>query len=213
MKSIFLFLFIPSALLAQPLSFGIKAGVPMTDFLDTVSGSRTSITTTTNRYIVGPTLELRLPAGFGVEVDALYRHFRYDSVSSLVDAVSTLNTSGGAWEFPLLLKKRLFHGPIRPFVDAGISFNKIAGLSQTVQTVVFPNRTTTATNSSPAELKDSSSSGFTMGGGVEIKALLLRVTPEIRYTRWSTQHFNATIFNGSLSSNLNQAEFLLGFTF
>ncbi len=138
----------------------------MTDFLDTVNGSRTSITSTTNRYIVGPTVELRLPAGFGVEVDALYRHFRYDSVASLVDAVSTLNTSGGAWEFPLLVKERLFHGPIRPFVDAGISFNKIAGLSQTVQTVIFPNRTTTVSNSSPPELKDSASSGFTMGGGV-----------------------------------------------
>ena len=97
--------------------------------------------------------------------------------------------------------------------DAGISFNKIAGLSQTVETLVSPNRITTATNSSPAELKDSSSAGFTIGGGVEIKALLLRVTPEIRYTRWSTQHFNAPIFNGSLGSNLNQAEFLVGFTF
>jgi opacity protein-like surface antigen len=213
MKAIFLFLSISTVLLAQPLSFGIKAGVPMTDFLDTASGSQTSITSTTNRYIVGPTLELKLPLGFGVEVDALYRHFRYNSVASLVDAVSTLNTSGGAWEFPILVKKRLLRGPIRPFVDAGISFNKIAGLSQTVETVVFPNRVTSTTNSSPAELKDSSSSGFTMGGGVEIKALLLRVTPEIRYTRWSTQHFNATIFNGSLGSNLNQAEFLVGFTF
>src|SRR4029077_20741586 len=111
-----------------------------------------------------PTLELKLPLGFGVEVDALYRHFRYNSVSSLVDAVSTLNTSGGAWEFALLLKKRLYHGPIQPFVSAGISFNKIAGLSQTVQTVVSPNFTTTVSNSSPPELKDSSSSGFTMGG-------------------------------------------------
>src|SRR5882762_5351330 len=129
MKSLLVFLIGSTAVLAQPIGFGVKGGVPMTDFLDTVSGSRTSISSTTNRYIVGPTLELKLPLGFGVEFDALYRHFRYHSVSSLVDAVSTLNTSGGAWEFPLLVKKRLFRGPIRPFVDAGISFNKIAGLS------------------------------------------------------------------------------------
>ena len=185
----------------------------MTDFLDTVNGSRTSITSTTNRYIVGPTVELRLPLGFGVEADALYRHFRYNSAASLVDAVATINTSGSAWEFPLLLKKRLFHGPIRPFLDAGISFNKITGLSQTVQTVVFPNRTTTSSNDNPPELRDSYSSGFTMGGGVEIKALLLRVTPEIRYTRWGTRQFNSAISSGNLRSNLNQAEFLVGITF
>jgi opacity protein-like surface antigen len=184
----------------------------MTDFLDTVSGSRTSINSTTNRYIVGPTLELRLPAGFGVEVDALYRHFSYNSSASLVDAISTLNTSGSAWEFPLLLKKRFMHGPIRPFLDAGVSFDKISGLSQTVQTVVFPNRTTTTTNSNPSELKNDFSSGFTIGGGVEVKALLLRVTPEVRYTRWGTQHFRSIISTGSLGSNLNQAEFLVGIT-
>ena len=74
MKSILLFLTVSTALLAQPVSFGLKGGVPLTDFIDTVSGSKTSITTT-NRYIVGPTIELRLPAGFGVEADALYRHF------------------------------------------------------------------------------------------------------------------------------------------
>jgi len=184
----------------------------MTDFLDTVSGSRASISSTTNRYIVGPTIELRLPLGFGVEADALYRHFRYNSTASLVDAVSTLNTSGGAWEFPILLKKRLLKGPIRPFLDAGISFDRISGVSQTVQTVIFPNRTITSTNSNPAELKNDFSSGFTMGGGVELKALMLRVTPEIRYTRWGTQHFNSIITNGSLGSNLNQAEFLIGLT-
>ena len=185
----------------------------MNDFIDTVSGSRTSISTTTNRYIVGPTVELRLPAGFGVEFDALYRHFRYNSSSSLVDAISTLNTSGDAWEFPLLLKKHFMHGPIRPFLDAGVNFNKISGLSQTVQTLVFPNRTITSTNNSPAELKDSFSSGFAMGGGVDLHLLLLHITPEIRYTRWGTQNFNSIINSGSLHSNLNQAEFLVGITF
>ncbi len=185
----------------------------MTDFIDAVSGSRTSVTTTTNRYIVGPTVELRLPAGFGVEVDALYRHFRYNTSANLLDAISTVNTSSDAWEFPLLLKKRFMHGPIRPFLDAGVSFNKISGLSQTVRTVVFPNPTTTSTTSNPSELTNGFSSGFTMGGGVDIHALLLHITPEIRYTRWGTQNFNSIISGGSLHSNLSQAEFLVGFTF
>src|SRR5712664_1144051 len=180
MKFILLFLSAYTALLAQPVSFGVKGGVPLNDFIDTVSGSRTSITATTNRYIVGPTVELRLPAGFGVEFDALYRHFRYNSSSNLVDAISTLHTSGDSWEFPLLLKKRFMHGPIRPFLAAGVNFNKISGLSQTVQTVVFPSRTTTSTTSNPSELTNDFSSGFTIGGGVDIHALLLHITPEIR---------------------------------
>src|SRR5882762_2101957 len=173
MKSLLVFLIGSTAVLAQPIGFGVKGGVPMTDFLDTVSGSRTSISSTTNRYIVGPTVELRLPAGFGVEFDALYRHFRYNSVASLVDAVSTLRTSGDAWEFPLVLKKRFIHGPVRPFLDAGVNFNKISGLSQTVQTIVFPNRSTTTTNSNPPELRHDFSTGFTMGAGLEVHALLL----------------------------------------
>jgi len=208
-----LFFSFSSALLAQPLAFGVKGGVPLTDFLDTVSGSRTSITSTTNRYIVGPTIELRLPAGFGVEFDALYRHFRYNSAASLVDAITSINTTGNAWEFPLLLKKRFSSGPIRPFLDAGVNFNRISGVTQTVQTLVFPNRTTTSSTSDPAELKDTYSTGFAIGAGIELKAILLKLTPEIRYTRWGTQNFDAVISNGTLRSNRNQAEFLLGITF
>lgn len=51
-----------------------QGGVPLTDFFTTeVPGSHTN----TNRYIIGPTAELHLPLGFGVEVDALYRHMGY----------------------------------------------------------------------------------------------------------------------------------------
>jgi hypothetical protein len=170
---------------------------------------------------VGPTIELRLPFGFGVEVDALYRHFSYNSTASLVDVLSTLRTTSNDWEFPLLLKKRFGGvGPVRPFVDAGVNFNKISGLSQSVSNLVFPNRLTTMSNSNPAELKNDFTAGFSLGGGVEIHLLILRITPEIRYTRWGNQQFSgifpaggASGIAGSLTSNQNQAEFLVGFTF
>src|SRR5262245_50662039 len=150
MKSLILFLCGCFTVVAQPLSFGVKGGVPLTDFIETVSGSRTAINSTTNRYIIGPTIELRLPFGFGVEFDALYRHFRYNSTASLVDAVSTLSATGDAWEFPLLLKKRFSGGPLRPFLDAGVNFDKISGVSETISTVLFPNRNTTVTTNNPA---------------------------------------------------------------
>ena len=223
MKLTLLLIFSSAASFAQPVSFGfgVKGGLPLTDFINTVSGSRTTVSSVTNRYIVGPTVELRLPFGFGVEADALYRHFSYNSTASLVDVLSTLRTSSNNWEFPLLVKKRFGGvGPVRPFVDAGVSFNKITGLTQTVSNLVFPNRLTTTSNSNPAELKNDFTAGFTMGGGVEIHLLILRISPEIRYTRWGNQQFNgifppggASGITGSLTSNQNQAEFLVGFTF
>jgi opacity protein-like surface antigen len=221
MKRTLLLIFSSAAVFAQPVSYGVKGGLPLTDFIDTVSGSRATVSSVTNRYIVGPTIELRLPFGFGVEADFLYRHFSYNSTTSLIDVLSSLRTTGNDWEFPLLLKKRFGGvGPVHPFVDAGVSFNKISGLTQSVSTLVFPSRLTTSSNSNPAELKNDFSTGFTMGGGVELRLLLLKITPEIRYTRWGNKQFSASFppgavggLFGSLTSNQNQAEFLVGFTF
>lgn len=208
------------AMFGQPLSFGVKGGLPLTDFIDTVSGNRATVSSVTNRYIIGPTLEVHLPFGLGVEVDALYRHFSFNTSANLVDALLTTRTTASAWEFPVLLKKRFGHGPIRPFVNAGANFNKISGLSQTVQTLVFPSRLTTTTNSHPPEFKNDFTAGFTVGAGVDFHPVLVHIMPEIRYTRWGTQHFNGIIppggangLGGSLTSNQNQAEFLVGITF
>ena len=48
------------------------------------------------------------------------------------------------------------------------------------------------------------------GAGLDIKALILHISPEIRYTRWTAQYFN---LSGVLDSNQNQAEVLVGITF
>ena len=155
-----------AAAFAQPISYGLKGGLPLTDFIDTVSGSRTTVSSVTNRYIVGPTFELRLPFGFGVEVDALYRHFSYNSTASLVDVLSTLRTTSNDWEFPLLLKKRFGGvGPVHPFVDAGVSFNKISGLSQSLSTLVFPNPLPPPPKNHPGGRKNPLPKGLKMGGG------------------------------------------------
>src|SRR6516162_2544847 len=91
---------------AQPFTFGIKGGVPLTDFLSATSSGNLGYFTTTNRYIVGPEAELHLPFGFGVEFNALYRHFQYSGVISAIDVLTNSSTTSGAWEFPLLAKYR-----------------------------------------------------------------------------------------------------------
>ena len=197
--------------------------MPLTDFLNaTGNGVYSGYTVSTQRYIVGGVAELRLPLGFGVEFDALYRHLHYDGsiaytvpFTGLVYALPT-RTTGNNWEFPLLLKYR-FHVPVvRPYLDAGAAWDTLAGLKQTIMGgpinpggPVVPAGTTTT--SSPSELKENTTMGFVLGGGVDIHAAFLHISPEIRFTRWNSAQIGDTF--GLLRSNRNQAEFIVGFTF
>ena len=202
-----------AAAFSQPFSFGVKGGMPLTDFVSAVRAQNINASTTTNRYILGVTGEARLPFGLGVEVDVLYRHFRYNSssgVSNLTSNITNIDTSSGAWEFPLLGKYR-FKGKIfRPFVDAGVSWNKLSGLTQTVTSTVNLITKSNST-SSPAELANGTARGFVLGAGLDVKALVIHISPEVRFTRWGAKQFIDP--TGIISSKQNQAEFLLGITF
>jgi opacity protein-like surface antigen len=208
MRTVVLGVFLAGCVWAQPFVFGVKGGVPMTDFLNNVGtpGSVFSSVTATNRYIIGPTAELRLPFGLGVEFDALYRHF--GAVGNTPGLVSTV--SSGAWEFPLLAKYRFPFPIVRPYVDAGVAWDKLSGISQTgVATIagIVP--------SAPVQpqfaVHSDTVAGFVLGGGVEIHALIVHISPEIRYTRWNAQHFTSA--TSLVESNQNQVEFLVGLTF
>jgi opacity protein-like surface antigen len=194
MKSAILVVLFSAAALAQPFGVGIKGGVPLTDFVDAVHQGTPNLSyvVKTNRYVVGPMAELRLPFGFGVEINALYRHYGF---SGLPGAVST-----GAWEFPLLAKYKFKAPLVHPYVAAGVAWDKLSGLTEDITSAV---KTST--------LHKNVTRGFVIGGGVEVKALAIRVSPEIRYTRWNAEHFLDPA--GLITSNLSQAEFLVGISF
>jgi opacity protein-like surface antigen len=205
--------------------FGIKGGVPLTDFVNAslAYGGFGNYVETTNRYIVGPTAEFRLPFGLSVEFDALYRHLNYEfgnpaclGGTVLYTCVLRSSTAGSAWEFPLLAKYRFYGKSLRPYVDAGVAWNTMSGFHQTTEYVPAsgqPNvpQTTTGILSPPAELLNETVVGFATGVGVDIHALLLHFSPEIRYTRWGAKNFSSQ--DGGLFSNQNQVECLLGITF
>jgi hypothetical protein len=108
--------------LAQFLSVGVEAGIPLND-IQVNSGT---LTASTNRYTIGPKLELRLPFRLGVEADALYRHY------------SLNGTGANEWDFPILLKYHFKGIPlVHPFVDAGPIFNHVTDIS-----FVTPNQST-----------------------------------------------------------------------
>jgi opacity protein-like surface antigen len=171
----------------------VKAGVPLTQFLDAAKSQQFAFNSTTNRYILGPTAELHLPFGLGVEFDILYRHFGYHGSGTLAGIVTSSSATGSAWEFTLLAKYRFPAKIVHPYVDAGVAWDTLSGLTHS------------------AQLNTTSTRGFVMGGGLSVKVLVIHLSPEVRFTRWGAQHFIDP--NGLLHSNLNQGEFLLGITF
>ena len=165
-------------------------GVPFTDVVNAVETGSASVASeaNTDRFIVGGTAELHLPLGLSIEGDVLYRRFSYESLPSLP------SSSSNAWQFPILAKYKFRSKVIHPYIDGGIAWNTLQGLAASVS----------------SELKHGTTDGIVFGGGIEIKALVIRIAPEIRYTHWSSQAFTV---GSILQSNQSQADFLVGVTF
>ncbi len=217
-KALTLVVFLATGVFSQPLSFGLKAGVPLTSFIQADPMSAASATT--NRYIAGGSIEFRLPRNLSLEFDVLYRHLHYsDSFFIPLNGGEIEHVSAGAWEFPLLLKYRLGGNVAHPFVSAGPAGDVVAIRDRFVGFSEFTPQPTTGTTSSSLALRTPAIAGFTGGAGVEIPAGRLRISPEARYTYWISPHFytlitNAAYLAGMLSdSKRYQVEFLLGFRF
>ncbi len=188
----------------QKLDFGLKTGVPLTDaFKHGLAAplSPRTYTSDTRRYTFGPTVELRLPLGIGIEFDALYKRLGYDS--SILSPAATAETRANSWEFPLLVKFRSPGILFRPFVDGGFSFRTLTGVKQFV--------TGLAGGNTPPELRDKNSKGYVIGAGFEIGPPFVKFSPEFRFTRWGSENFRDTL--NLLRTNQNQADFLIGITF
>ena len=115
--------------------------------------------------------------------------FGSNSIES-VDFLVNSSTTSGAWEFPLLAR---YHFPTkigRPYVAAGIAWDTLSGLTQTItQTVILTGVTSTSRTSNPLELVHKTVTGVVAGFGVDLHLRFLNISPEIRYTRWGSQQF------------------------
>lgn len=134
-------------------------------------------------FIWGPYVELRLPLGFSVEGDALFYPGIYNNAAG----------GGTVWQFPILAKLKFLKGPVRPYIEGGPSYSHLSDVK------TLPN------------LLHSSNYGITLGAGVEVKVLALRISPEIRYNGFILNNIQSP--NGLIDSNRNQAVFLVGFGF
>jgi hypothetical protein len=135
-------------------------------------------------------VELKLPLGFSVEADALYRPLQLTvSTQGIRLGVNVHSTDVHTLEVPILAKYHFLHAPlINPYIEAGPMFR--------------------AVGETDAHL---SKAGFAMGVGVDLKLVLLRIEPEIRYSRWGSDGTFGSF--PPLPSNLNQAVFLIGLSF
>jgi opacity protein-like surface antigen len=168
----------------QPIMGGLKIGAPITDAFDLANGPATlgAITAHANDYTLGPFVEVRLPFQFSVEADALYRGYTF--------GVGGVSTHASSWDFPIVAKYHFLKGPVKPYVEGGLDFSHLSD----VTALLAPNH--------------NSNFGIVLGAGVQLNLLVLRISPEIRYTGDALKNFT-----GLVDSNRNQLAFLVGIGF
>ncbi len=196
MLKTFSLLFVLSAsVFSQPISFGVKLGLPLSDAYDIAnSSSNRNFFTGGTQFTVGAMAELHLPLGLGVEGDILYTRFNF-STQNLLDSLSKANSN--SFEIPILVKYRFAgFGPVHAYVGAGPSFRRIQDIL----------------HYDPRRTDDAFGKGVVFAGGVEIKALFVRISPELRYTHWGSQSFLDGA-NALIHAKQNQAQFLVGISF
>lgn len=162
-----MFLLCAGSLSAQHLDFGfdfgVKGGVPFTDILEAtgvinsgVSNASILVLKRSDDYLIGPVAELRIPFGFAIEVDGIYRGAEYHLTTN--DITTTLDAH--SWEIPYLAKFRFPIPLLKPFVSAGGAYRTFTDL---------PNNIVTPTHNA-----------FVLGGGLELRLGKLRLSGEGR---------------------------------
>jgi len=172
---------------AQHVDFGwglgVKGGIPTTDLLTSNRGV-TATLQQENNYIVGPVAEVRIPFGFALELDGLYRGTNY-TVSNAPTGSTSIDSS--SWEVPYLAKFRFPIPLLKPFLAGGGAYRTFNGL--------------------PAGVT-ASHNAFVAAGGLELRVSKVRLSAEARYLRWGS-----TPSTDFVRLKRDQVEILFGFIF
>jgi hypothetical protein len=178
---------------AQQVGLGGKLGIPFNDMFESdYAGTPGRFLASGTRFVAGPSLEVRALRGFGVEFDLLFRRFDQTAPSVSSGAVSR---TGRSWETPILAKYVFGSSRLRPFVSGGATFLRVSDYLTTYRNLP----------SVPAEQPAVSftRAGFVVGGGLEWRAGMLRIAPQIRGSRWAAHDALPT-------ADGNSIDFLVG---
>ena len=116
-------LLVSSTLLAQGVSLGLRAGVPITPVL-TADGPQQA---SEPRFTIGPFVEIHLWHGAGLGADFLLRR-----VSLAISPAGSGHAKVWRWEAPISFIYR-FPAPTGPFVRTGVSFNRVFDISGAIE--------------------------------------------------------------------------------
>src|SRR5450755_1231956 len=120
MRSLILALFLSVPACGEIFSIGGIIGTPLTDVTQTTTIAGIHYLRNSILFTTGPSLQVNLPAGFRVEIDALYRPIAYQ----LATAALSSNVSASQFRFPVLLQRHLGSFPlVKPYAEAGLSFD------------------------------------------------------------------------------------------
>lgn len=178
---------------AQPVGAGLKIGVPFDQMFQNQPNPNQNVgvpSASSNSYTIGGYVEVRLPLNLSIEGDALYRGFKFSAVVPSVQVLSSISATGGQWDFPVVAKYKFLRGPVRPYVEGGLDFSHVSDIPAFVSA------------------NHNSNFGIALGAGVEIHALVLRISPEVRYEGDALKNFT-----GFVNSNRNQVSFQVGIGF
>ncbi|MBS1824596.1 MAG: hypothetical protein JST93_04705 [Acidobacteria bacterium] len=152
---------------AQSLSIGAVAGTNLTNDVQAGRDSIETVFPGTRRPILGVSFDLSLATNTAIEFQALHRELK---TTSTIGAFGPFTRTLTTWELPLLFKYTLSGRSVKPFFTAGPSFRPAGngtGLSHT---------------------------GITTGAGIAIHLPGgFRISPELRYTRWSYRPIGYTL--------------------
>lgn len=161
----------------QSVAIGVKGRIRATDDLQGFATSESK------RYLVGP----------AVEVDALYSRFGLRTTNGdFLGSAYIQSRRANSWEFPLLGKFR----PMRHiFVEAGYVPRTTSGSTHFDSTTVgFAGNRTRQTGQQKTDYL--LTHGLIAGGGIDLPFGRLRLSPEVRYTRWLNRSFDIQAAHG-----------------
>lgn len=179
-----------------------------------------SLTPATPRFGGGVTLEYAATRRILVSADVLYQYFSYSSevvtTLTLADGTSQItnvaeSTHARYWTVPVLARYATLPAKTasaQVFLGAGVSFRKISDI-RTATATTNPDGTT-ITNYTPRTSQKLSTFGATAVAGFRVKDEFgIRITPEVRYTRWLSDLFNSW----PAQQRRNELSVVIGLTF
>ncbi|HEY4361010.1 MAG TPA: hypothetical protein VGN17_08580 [Bryobacteraceae bacterium] len=201
---------------AQLVAVGVKAGVRTTS---DVSGFSLQ-SAESQRYTLGPMVELRLPLHLGVEFDALYRRFGYTSNFASCCGSSVMRERSNSWEFPIIAKYHLPAWRVQPFVGVGYAPRTVSG--SVVSSGSFLSGMTSNPPTSVYTYYFNQHSGthypithgLVVSAGLDLGAKHFRISPELRYVHWNQPFLTSVGGDGSyfLQSSQDELFVLFGFS-